>query len=132
MRVANADEAIFKPQWDISKLALNLAFSMLAIFLPLYLTKGMSNFHPANTKKLLFSLFCSIQMRYAAEKVVYKAFEKQLLDFGVISYYIPSCVALVALRVPSHHHHHHHHQNQSHIMKHFFVIIIIIIISGRW
>jgi hypothetical protein len=51
--------------WDSIRLAQNLAFSMLAMFLPLYLTKGMSNFYPATIKIISFSLFCWIQLRYA-------------------------------------------------------------------
>jgi hypothetical protein len=56
MRINNADEVILKPHCDIYRLPQNLPISMLAIFLPLYLTKGMSNFHPATTKTS-FSLF---------------------------------------------------------------------------
>jgi hypothetical protein len=38
MRIHNADEVISETYWDNFRLAQNLAFSMLAIFPPLYLT----------------------------------------------------------------------------------------------
>ena len=82
MRIINADVVISELFWCVSRLAQNLAFSMVAIFLPLYLTKDMSNFSPNTTKWLLFLCFIRYSWDILKKIVAIIVVVKQWIDLG--------------------------------------------------